>query len=99
MLKLSVTRADCRVEFDWYLGGSVLAGSVQAGAAACRTRLEIDSPEPEADIVRLIRLAKRGCFVEQLVQAPVPLTSACIVNGRELPVDLADRPPADAAPT
>ncbi|HLZ69450.1 MAG TPA: hypothetical protein VKV26_06000 [Dehalococcoidia bacterium] len=91
MLKFTVTRADCHVEFDWFNGGSVLAGTVEAGATACRTRLEIDSPEPEAAIVHLIRLAQQGCYAEQLVQTPVPLSSTCIVNGREI------EPPGAAA--
>ena len=83
MRRLTITRADCHVEFDWFLEGSVKAGTVSAGATACRTRLEIDSPEPEAAILRLIKLAKQGCFVEQMIQTPVPLGSVCVVNGQE----------------
>src|SRR6266446_2150693 len=56
MLKKKVTGASVRVEFDLYLGGSVVAGTVSSGATAVRTELTIDSPESPEDIARLIRL-------------------------------------------
>ncbi len=56
MLKKKVTGASVRVEFDLYLGGSVVAGTVSSGATAVRTELTIDSPESSEDIARLIRL-------------------------------------------
>jgi hypothetical protein len=76
------------VEFDWYLHGSVLAGTVKGGALACRTHFVVDSPEPEDDIIKVIRLAKQGCFAEQMVQTAVPLTSTYVVNGQEVTVSL-----------
>jgi hypothetical protein len=38
-------------------------------------------------IERIVRLAKQGCFAEQMVQTAVPLTSTYILNGveREIP--------------
>ena len=88
MLKKAVSRAECRVEFDWYLEGSVLAGTVKGGASACRTRLIVDSPEPEEDVLKVIRLAKQGCFAEQMVHTAVPLTSTYVVNGQAVGVAL-----------
>lgn len=84
MLKKTIDRAECDVEFDWFLEGSVLAGTVRSGATGCRTRLVVDSPEAEADILRIVQLAKQGCFAEQLVQTAVPLASTVIVNGAEV---------------
>jgi hypothetical protein len=83
MLKKVVHRAECTVELDWYLEGSVLRGTVNAGATECRTQFVIDSPESEQDIQRIIRLAKRGCFAERMVQTAVPLVSTYIINGGE----------------
>jgi len=88
MLKKTIDRAECVVEFDWYLEGSVLRGTVHAGASECRTHFVIDSPESAQDILRIIRLAKRGCFAEQMVQSSVPLASTYVVNGEELQVSL-----------
>ena len=88
MLKKTITRAECRVEFDWYLHGSVKAGTVKSGATACRTHFVIDSPEPEEDVLKIVRLAKQGCFAEQMVETAVPLTSTYVVNGRETSVSL-----------
>lgn len=88
MLRLEVTHAEVHVEMDWYFRGSVLANTIEAGASACRTHLKVDSPAAEADLVRLVRLAKRGCFAEQVVRNPVPLASTITVNGRPADVDL-----------
>jgi small ligand-binding sensory domain FIST len=91
MLRKTIDSAECEVEIDWYLQGSVLQGTVSSGARACRTRLHIDSPEPDEVIDRIIRLAKQGCFAEQMVQAAVPLTSTYVVNGTERDIS----PPPD----
>jgi uncharacterized OsmC-like protein len=90
MLKKTIDRAECNVEFDWYLEGSVLRGTVDAGATECRTQFLIDSPESEEDILKIIRLAKKGCFAEQMVQTAVPLVSTYVINGEESRVTLED---------
>jgi uncharacterized OsmC-like protein len=92
ILKTTITSAECHVEFDWFLSGSVLAGTVQGGASACRTHFVVDSPDPEDEVLRVIRLAKQGCFAEQMVQTAVPLTSTYIVNGRDVAVSLGSEP-------
>jgi hypothetical protein len=82
MLKKTIDRAECTVEFDWFLEGSVLKGTVSAGTTQCRTKFLIDSPESDEDILTIIRLAKRGCFAENMVQTVVPLVSTYVINGR-----------------
>ena len=94
MLKKTIDRAECSVDFDWYLEGSVLRGTVDAGATECRTRFIIDSCESDEDILEIIRLAKKGCFAEQMVQTAVPLVSSYVINGKERQVALGD----DGAP-
>lgn len=88
MLKVEISHAEVHVEMDWYFRGSVLANTIEAGASACRTHLKVDSLAAQADIIRLIRLAKRGCFAEQVVRNPIPLTSTMTVNGRSADVRL-----------
>lgn len=88
MRKRRIDRASVHVEMDWYLRGSVLAGTVEAGANACRTHFAVDSPEPFDEIAHVIRLAKHGCFAEQMVQHAVPLTSTFAVNGTPAEIDL-----------
>jgi uncharacterized OsmC-like protein len=90
MLKKTIDRAECSVDFDWYLEGSVLRGTVDSGATECRTHFLIDSPESDEDILKIIRLAKKGCFAEQMVQAAVPLVSSYVINGKESQVVLED---------
>lgn len=69
--------------------GSVLQDTVQAHVTEFRTHLSVDSPEPDAEIERVLRLAKRTCYAEQLVRHGVPLKSTYQVNGepRELHFD------------
>jgi hypothetical protein len=88
MLKKTIDRAECTVEFDWFLEGSVLQGTVNAGTTQCRTHFLIESPESNEDILTIIRLAKRGCFAESMVQTAVPLLSTYIINGKESHVSL-----------
>ena len=76
------------MELDWFLQGSVLRGTVNSGATQCRTRFIIDSPESEEDVLRIVRLAKQGCFAERMVQTAVPLVSTYVINGKEQDVPL-----------
>jgi uncharacterized OsmC-like protein len=88
MLRKTVTRASCRVELDYYLRGSVLRGTVESGCTACRTHFTLDSPESDEDVTRIVRLAKQGCFAEQMVQTAVPLTSTYVLKGEDRVVEL-----------
>jgi uncharacterized OsmC-like protein len=90
MLKKTITHAEVRVEMDWFVRGSVLAETVDAGATECRTHFRIESPESDEDIARIVRLAKRGCFAERMVATAVPVRSTFEVNGQpmECPLDV-----------
>lgn len=88
MLKKKVAGASVRVEFDLYLGGSVLAGTVSGGATAVRSQLAIESPEPPADIKRLVRLARQGCFAEQMIRKAMPIITTYVINGEESSVEV-----------
>jgi hypothetical protein len=90
MLKKTIDRAECTVALDWFLEGSVLRGTVNSGATECRTHFIIDSPESDEDILKIVKLAKRGCFAESLVRTAVPLVSTYSINDREIHVALED---------
>lgn len=83
MKKLTINEARVHVEMDYYLSGSVLAGTVNSGVTELRSQFEVSSDEPEEDIVNIIRLAKRGCFAERLVETAVPIQSTLKLNGKE----------------
>lgn len=83
MKNLSIKSARVHVEFDYYLTGSVLAGTVNSGVTEVRSDFEVDSDESEEDILNIIRLAKRGCFAESLVQTAVPMKSTLKLNGKD----------------
>lgn len=88
MRKIVINSARCRVEIDYYLRGSVLAGTVESGATGCRSHFIVDSPESLEDIEEVIRLAKKGCYAERLVETPVTVESTYEINGEVRPVAL-----------
>ncbi len=83
MKNLSIKSAKVHIEFDYYLTGSVLAGTVDSGVTEVRSDFEVESDESDEDILNVIRLAKRGCFAEKLVQSPVPMRSTLKLNGAD----------------
>ena len=87
MTKTPFTKASCRVEFDWFLQGSVLKETVKSGCRAVRTHFRVESDAPRDKILRLIRLAKKGCYAENMVQTAVPLTSTVELNGEDIDVE------------
>ena len=92
MKDLSIDEATVHVEMDYYLTGSVLKGTVESGCTEVRTHFRVDSKEPEDDILEIIRLAKRGCYAENMVRSAVSIESTYTLNGRQIAVALEDRP-------
>ena len=90
MKNLAITSAKVHVEMDYYLTGSVLKGTVESGCSEVRTHFDVESAESAESIREIIRLAKRGCFVENMIQTAVPLKSGIALNGKEITVDLND---------
>ena len=88
MKNLAITSAKVHVEMDYYLTGSVLKGTVESGCSEVRTHFDVESAESAESIREIIRLAKRGCFVENMIQTAVPLKSSFRFNGSDIAVDL-----------
>ena len=87
MMKISFKKASCKVDFDYFLRGSVLKSTVESGCTAMRTHFIVESDEPGERVAALIRNAKQGCFAENMVQSAVPLTSTIELNGKPLSLD------------
>ena len=85
MLKMKVDKVRMHIAARYKVEGSVLNDSVRAEVVGVETRLELDSPEPPEKVARLVRNAENGCFVMQGLLKPVPITSATVLNGKELP--------------
>jgi hypothetical protein len=82
MMKLTVTKASCKVRFRKLLGGSVIKGTVFNRWDGVDTHLSIESDAPADRIAHLLRNAKAGCFAEGLITQQVPLVSTLEVNGK-----------------
>ena len=82
MMKLTVSRASCKVRFRKFLGGSVIKGTVFNRWDGVDTHLSIESDAPADKIAHLLKNAKAGCFAEGLITQQVPLVSTLEVNGK-----------------
>ena len=87
MMKLTVTKASCKVRFRKLLGGSVIKGTVFNRWDGVDTHLSIESDAPADRIAHLLRNAKAGCFAEGLITQQVPLVSTLEVNGKPFELD------------
>ena len=87
MMKITVTKASCKVRFRKFLGGSVLKGTVFNRWDGVDTHLSIESDAPPGKLAHLIRNAKNGCFAEGLITQSVPLNSTIEVNGRPFEIE------------
>ncbi|MCH9040223.1 MAG: OsmC family protein [Chloroflexi bacterium] len=83
MKKLPIGSAKVHVEMDYYLSGSVLAGTVTSGVTEVRSDFEVTTDAPDEEILNVIRMAKRGCFAERLVDTAVPVKSTLKLNGQD----------------
>ena len=87
MMKMTVTKASCKVRFRKFLGGSVIKGTVYNRWDGVDTHLSIESDAPAGKLAHLVRNAKNGCFAEGLITQPVPLNSTIEVNGKALDLE------------
>lgn len=87
MMKIEFKHASCRVEFDYYLKGSVLKGTVKSGCSGVRTHFKVKSDAPDDKVIALIRNAKQGCFAENLIKEPVSISSSIELNGTSVKLE------------
>ena len=87
MMKMTVTKASCKVRFRKFLGGSVLKGTVYNRWDGVDTHLAIDCDGPADRISHLLKNAKAGCFAEGLITQSVPLKSTLEVNGKPFGIE------------
>jgi hypothetical protein len=87
MMKMTVTKASCKVRFRKFLGGSVLKGTVYNRWDGVDTHLAIDCDAPADRVAHLLKNAKAGCFAEGLITQAVPLESTIEVNGKPFEID------------
>ena len=82
MMKMTVTKASCKVRFRKFLGGSVLKGTVfNRWDGVTRISRSTATRRPDK-LAHLLKNAKAGCFAEGLITQQVPLNSHVEVNGK-----------------
>ncbi|MCH8832513.1 MAG: OsmC family protein [Chloroflexi bacterium] len=84
-VKITKVRAEASVHFE--ISGSVLAGTILAGAPKVETRYEIESPDDPAKVAAMLRNAKNGCWVRAAVINPTPFEETLILNGEPFSLD------------
>jgi hypothetical protein len=90
MLKVSFTRARCRVKAHWTSEGSVFAGTISSTCHGIETQVEIDSDDDVGRVAALLRNAEGGCYAQSAIQSPVPVTGSALLNGE--PINYEDYP-------
>ena len=60
MLDITIDRAECDVELELGVTGSVLRGDVQAACPGVRTVVRVESSADHATLLRVVDLARRG---------------------------------------
>ncbi len=83
-VKVTKVKAEAAVHFD--ITGSVLAGTILAGAPKVETKYEIESHDDPEKVATMLRNAKNGCWVRAAVANPTPFEETLILNGE--PFDL-----------
>jgi hypothetical protein len=58
MMKIEFKKARCRIEYDFFLKGSVLKGTVESGCNGFRSFLFIDSDAPKDQLIKLAKSAR-----------------------------------------
>jgi len=66
--------------------GSVLRGTSEGRCEGFDLELSIESAEPQAEIVELIRLSHRMCFTEVALTDEVPVRKQHTLNGEPIEV-------------
>jgi uncharacterized OsmC-like protein len=87
MKEVGIRSAKVHVEMDYYLKGSVADNTVENGVTEVRSFFDVESEQQKEDLIEVIRLAKKGCFAENLVKTAVPLKSVCTLNGTKVNID------------
>ena len=84
-VQVDSVRAHVAVHFD--IRGSVLAGTIQAGAPKVETTYDIESPDDPAKVAAMLRNARNGCWVRAAVSRPVPFEDRLNLNGKSFSLD------------
>ena len=98
MMKVNLGKVEARVAYHVSAEGSVLAQTVQARADRIEIHYDVESTDEPVRVAGLIRNARNGCYVRQMVLAghlashrPELFHDTITLNGK--PFDLDDYPP------
>jgi hypothetical protein len=84
MMKLPIRNLRVKVSARYHRAGSILAGTATAGCDGIRTDVQLDSDEPAARVVELIRAAENSCYTIGALRNPVSCELGVELNGRVL---------------
>lgn len=84
MRNITFDNAQVKVVGRFRQEGSALLGTVKGEGEGFEVQLWIDSEQAPEKIPSLMEMAHRGCYIENTIALPVPVTIANYVNGREV---------------
>ena len=86
-MKVNVTKVRTEASVNFDISGSVLAGTIKAGAPKVETRYEIESPDDPTKDAAMLRNAKNGCWVRAAVANPTPFEETLTLNSKSFVLD------------
>jgi hypothetical protein len=87
LMKVKISRVKAHVAVHLNISGSVLAGTIKAGAPKVVTDYQIESPDDPSKVAAVLRNARNGCWVRAAVSSPVPFEDTITLNGSPLHLD------------
>ena len=86
-MKLNITRVRAHIAIHTELSGSVLAGTIKAGVPKVETHYEIESPDDPDQVAKVLRNARKGCYVRSALSNPVEFQDSTTLNGQAFEFD------------
>ncbi len=90
MLGVTLRSASMRIEGTWKITGSIYRQTRETRMEGVETWVEVESDDDPALVAAVLRNASGGCYAEQALKHPVPISETLRVNGA--PFDLEDYP-------
>ncbi len=64
--------------------GSMMMGTIRSGCLGVESTVQIESDEPEDEILKMMRAGEQSCFTMGSLTAVVPTLTHLTLNGRPL---------------
>ncbi len=86
-MKVDIGKVSAHIAVHFDLTGSVLGGTIQAGAPKVVTSYVVESTDDRAKVAAVLKNARNGCWVRAAVANPTPFEDTLTLNGETFNFD------------